>query len=277
LVAPPNARLPGVFHNVWRDTTGRDLFLAAMQRLRGRLYLDDGAIEPWQLSSDGRHSMAIDGDSWHLLVQNSAGAVCGCVRYYAHDSQAHFTELAVRQSAIATCPVWGREFRAAVETDLQRARNGNLSYVEVGGWAIAPERRCTAEALRTALATYSLARILGGCIGITTASVRHHSSSILRRMGGGSLGLEGAAIPPYYDPQYGCDMEVLRFDSACPAPRYSGLVDKLSAEMSDVPVICQSLPCARPAGALPNELRDLLVGRPTSEVPRITDFWKRRG
>ena len=254
LLAPPHARLPAGFQNVRCDDAGRDLFLAAMQRLRGRVYLEDGAIEPRHLSSGGRHCLPIDGESWHLLALDSSETVRGCVRYRAHDSQARFTELSVRHSAIANCATWGGRFRAAVEAELQRARSGNLSYVEVGGWAIAPERRCTAEALRTALATYSLARILGGCVGITTATARHHSSSILRRIGGSSLQLAGTAIPPYYDPQYRCDMEVLRFDSASPAPRYSRLVDELVAEVFDVPVICTRLPRTLWPGALLQQL-----------------------
>jgi hypothetical protein len=198
--------------------------------------------------------LPIDGESWHLLALDSSETVHGCVRYRAHHSQARFTELSVQHSAIANCATWGGKFRAAVEAELQRARSGNLSYVEVGGWALAPERRCTAEALRTALATYSLARILGGCIGITTATVRHHSSSILRRIGGSSLQLAGTAIPPYYDPQYGCDMEVLRFDSAFPAPQYSRLVDELVGEVFDVPVMCARLPRTLWPGAVLPEL-----------------------
>lgn len=254
LVAPPRARIPPGFHNVRCDDDARDLFLAAMQRLRGRVYLEDGAIEPRQLSSGGRHCLAIDGESWHLLALDGSGAVCGCVRYYAHNDQACFEELAVWRSAIATCAAWGGRFRAAVEAELRRARSQGLSYVEVGGWAIAPERRCTVEALRTALATYSLARILGGCIGITTATTRHGSSSILRRIGGSSLQLAGTTIPPYYDPQYKCDMEVLRFDSACPAPQYSRLVDALSASLSGVPVICPCLSRTQRPGAFLREL-----------------------
>ena len=267
LVAPPHACLPDGFHNIRSDTAGRDLYLAAMQRLRGRAYLEDGAIEPRQISSGGRHCMAIDDESWHLLGLDSSGAVCGCVRYYAHDSQARFTDLSVRRSAIAACESWGGKFRSAVEAELQRARSGNLSYVEVGGWAIAPERRCTAEALRTALATYSLARILGGCIGITTATVRHHSSSILRRIGGSSLQLAGTAIPPYYDPQYGCDMEVLRFDSAFPAPQYSRQVDELVGEVFDVPVMCARLPRTLWPGAM---LPELSAMRPPTSLGSLS-------
>src|SRR5262249_46160257 len=153
-----------------------------------------------------RHHLSIDRDSWHLLAMDNAGAVCGCVRYRAHESTTCFQELGVRHSALAHNPTLGVRLRDAVEAELREARRREVSYVEVGGWAIAPEFRCTSESVRTALATYSLAQVLGGSIGITTATVRHCSSSILRRIGGRPLEDASGEIPPYYDPQYGCEM-----------------------------------------------------------------------
>jgi hypothetical protein len=136
--------------------------------------------------------------------------------------------------------VWGSQFRSAVESELRTARFKDLSYVEVGGWAISAHRRCTSEALRTALATYSLAQLLGGCLGITTATIRHASSSILRRIGGSSLRTEMGELPSYYDPQYGCEMEVLRFDSECPASKYVSQVDRLQTAVLSAPLVCET-------------------------------------
>lgn len=242
LVAPPGARISFDFQDVHCEPPWHEELMGKMQRFRGSVYLQDGAIEQRQLSRDGRHRVAIDANSWHLLALDSSGNVCGCVRYYSHESDACFQELWVRHSALANSKVWGGAFRTAVEAELRQARRRNVSYVEVGGWAIAPERRCTIEAARTALATYSLAGILGGCIGITTATVRHSSSSLLRRIGGSSLRTEAGDLPPYYDPQYTCEMEVLRFDSEAPAPKYFSLVDRLRSDILDVPVICRSKP-----------------------------------
>ena len=216
--------------------------MGRMQQFRGSVYLQDGAIGRSQLSRDGRHRVAIDPHSWHLLALDGTGNICGCVRYYSHESGTRFQELWVRHSALATSKTWGGAFRRAVEAELQQARRRNVSYVEVGGWAISSERRCTTEAARTALATYSLARVLGGCIGITTATVRHSSSSLLRRIGGSSLRTDAGELPPYYDPQYTCEMEVLRFDSESPAAKYYSLVDRLRSDILNVPVVCRSNP-----------------------------------
>ncbi len=117
------------------------------------------------------------------------------------------------------------------------ARQQGISYVEVGGWALAKERRCTGEALRTALATYGLARLLGGCVGVATATVRNRSSSILRRIGGGALEVEGEQLPAYYDPQYKCQMEIVRFASSSPNPKYGRWIDQIAATLLHVPVL----------------------------------------
>ena len=240
LVAPPGAQVPPDFQTVDSNSDRHSELLTEMQRLRGRVYLQDGAIDEHQLSYDGRHRLAIDKESWHLLLVDPDGAVEGCVRYSSHPNTACFQELWVRHSGLASDPEHSRTFRLAVGSELRRARERNLAYVEVGGWAITPERRCSMEALRSVLATYSLAQVLGGCLGITTATVRHHSSYILRRLGGSSLACETGEIPAYYDPQYKCQMEVLRFDSTRPAARFAKVIGDMCNEIVRVPVVCHS-------------------------------------
>lgn len=242
LIAPDNVPLSPDFGDLEYDPSGHEELLASMQRLRGSQYLQDGAINADELSPDGRHRLSIDDESWHLLSVDGGGSVCGCVRYRKYANTAGFDDLGVRNSALARWPHEGLRLRRAVETELGVARLRQVSYVEVGGWAIAPEYRFSTEALRTALATYALARNLGGCLGITTATVRHSSSAILRKIGGASLQWDGEELPAYYDPQYRCDMEILRFDSKNPAAKYAQLVDQLSREIREVPVICRTRP-----------------------------------
>jgi hypothetical protein len=83
---------------------------------------------------------------------------------------------------------------------------------------------------------------------MTTATVRHCSSTILRRLGGSDLTVDGRGVPSYYDPRYKCEMELLRFDSRHPSPKYSGLVELLKAKLSGVLVIApQEQQAAEPA------------------------------
>src|SRR5437016_6010409 len=83
--------------------------------------------------------------------------------------------------------------------EMQRARRLQMRFGEVGGWAVAEEHRWTLEPLRIILAAYGLGQLLGGCAGVATATMRHKSASILRRIGLNSLRWDGAELPPYYD------------------------------------------------------------------------------
>jgi hypothetical protein len=153
--------------------------------------------------------------------------VVGCARYMAHDNSISFPELGIVTSSLARSTEWGGHLRLAVESEIELARKRKIAYVEVGGWAISPKLRNKSEALRIALATYGLSRILGGCVGIGTVTQRHMSSSILRRIGGKALLFQGVELPSYFDPQYGCQMELLRFESAEPDPRFEIWIGEL--------------------------------------------------
>jgi hypothetical protein len=213
--------------------------------MRGRIYLADGAVRASHLTADGRHVQGSDYDSWHLLVVNGNGEVQGCARYRHLTGNVGFGDLGVRESWLARCRQWGPRLRAAVESEIVRAKCHGMAFAEVGGWALVPEKRGTIEALRIAMASYSLAQTLGGCVGITTATERHHSRSILRRIGGRSLEAGGTQLPTYYDPQYRCQMEVLRFDSRAPSALCKTWVDQLSRQLAEVPVMIAREPAQR--------------------------------
>jgi hypothetical protein len=55
----------------------------------------------------------------------------------------------------------------------------------------------------------------------------------------------GVELPPYYEPQYKFEMEILRFDSSRPSPRYSTWVDDSRDFLQTVPVI-SAKPAERP-------------------------------
>ena len=237
LVAPPNVSLPGAFRNVATDGDRHQRLVHEMQRLRGSIYLQDGALQRHQLTTDGLHRTPEDEKSWHLMMLNGQQEVSSCAWYMEHDQAARFEHLRVRNCALASVEGWRDKLPQAVEAELQRARRDGLRYAEVGGWAVAKASRCTSEGLLLALAAYSLGRTLGGALGLTTATVRHSSSTILRRLGGSLLEVGGATVPPYYDPNYKCEMELLRFDSRRPSAKYGGLIDILGRHLANVTVI----------------------------------------
>jgi hypothetical protein len=237
ILAPAEAAIPDSFLQVEENPERYRRLLADMQTLRGARYLKDGAITQLQVSADGRHQLAVDEKSWHLLALNKDGAVCGGARFRRTSNRVAFSELGVGTSSMAQSDVWGMKLRAAVDADLELARRRDVSYFEFGGWAVAEESCCTTEALRIALGLYSVSRSLGGGVGITAATRRNHSSSILRRIGGRPLATDGVELPPYYDPQYTCEMEILRFESDSPNPRYEVWIEEIRAHLLTAPVI----------------------------------------
>ena len=237
LLAPSETAVPGFFRNLDCDASRHRKLVREMQLLRGNIYLRDGAVERRRLAADGTHRTPEDEKSWHLLMLNNDGRVNACVWYLRHDSSVTVDHLRMRNCPLGREQGIGDRLWKAVESDIARARRDGIHYAEVGGWAAAKEGGCTSEGLVLALAGYSLAQIYGGALGITTATVRHCSSTILRRLGGSSLEIDGVTIPPYYDPTYQCAMELLRFDSRRPTTKYAGLIELLRNQLAHAVVI----------------------------------------
>jgi hypothetical protein len=252
VVLPP-ARLATVssqFRNVQADYRRHDELFAEMQRFRGHVYFSDGAVQAGDLI-DGRHKVSIDEHSWHVLSLDSNGRICACLRYLEERSASGFHDLWVRHAALARSPVYAGRFRRAVEGEMVRARHMQIGFGEVGGWAVAESHRLTLEPLRIILATYGLLQLHGGCSGVATATFRHSSANILRKIGLGSLTCEGEVMPPYFDPAYGCEMEVLAFDSRFPNAKYRAPVEELSRVLAECPLICRGDVPVQPPALLP--------------------------
>jgi len=247
LLAPPDTSLPPTLRAI-HDPLGHRQFVRELQRLRGRVYLADGALKPEQLLNDGRHRSPEDQHSWHLLMLGGDGRPHGCISFRNHVGAVGLEQLRVRGCPLARDEEWRDGLRQAVEAEIALARRERLHYAEVGGWALSEECRRTPDGIVLALAVFAFGRLLGGALGITTATVRHCSSTILRRLGGVPLRVNGAPIPVYHDPHYRCEMELLRFDSRRPHARYAEAIDLLFAQLHQVTILASP---AAPTGALP--------------------------
>jgi len=236
LLAPSAESVGEGFRNVTFDRYRHAERVREMQRLRGKVYLEDGAIERRHLSTDGLHRTPEDERSWHLLMLGRDGRISACAWYLEHENTTSIQNLRVRNCPLTATESSRKTLHAAVESEIDRARQDGLRYAEVGGWAVSKQCRCTSEGLLLALAAYSLGRRLGGCLGITTATVRHSSSTILRRLGGSHLEVDGTVVPSYFDPKYNCEMELLRFDSRRPNAKYTGLIELLRDRLTNVAV-----------------------------------------
>jgi hypothetical protein len=237
LVAPLQVSCFDSFNNVTNDTTRNRQLVREMQRLRGSIYLNEGNVRRHELTTDGRHQTAEDDKSWHLLMTDERGRVRSCALYLEHENPSSVQDLRLKNCPLVKRSESRHKVKAAVESAMTEARRAGLRFVEVGGWAISKERRGSPEGLMMALATYGLSRMLGGCIGITTANVAHSCSSILRRLGGSYLEFEGAPIPSYFDPKYNTEIDLLRFDSRHPSPKYAELIEIVMEKLTNVSVV----------------------------------------
>jgi hypothetical protein len=243
ILAPYRSPFAGQFKEV-EDGVLHNRLLRAVQQLRGQIYLQDGAIRADDLDGEGRFRMRGDEEAWHLILSDSNHQVIGSARYLVYPNTVSFESLRISHSALARDPEWAAMFKAAVEADLRLAQERNHPYVEVGGWALAPEWRGTRAALEIAVGSFALGQLWGGAIGACSATFRHGSASILGRLGGRPLQAAGISLPCYYDPQYGCMMEVLRFDYLSPDARFEPLLRVLVEKLSASPTISSSDPAA---------------------------------
>lgn len=239
LLAPPHASIPACLGNVSSNPSEHGRLLAEMQYLRGLVYHRDGAISSHELVN-GRHQTAEDERSWHLLMLDAGRRVDACIWYLEHENTVPIEDLRVRQSPLATAEQLRDAVRSAVHSELLQARREGVGYAEVGGWAVSPRSRCTPEGLLLILATFGLSRVMGGALGLATATVRHSSAAILRRLGLSPLEVPGAP-GAYFDPRYNCDMELLRFDTRRASQKYHGLIEVLKDRLTDVTVVTPSV------------------------------------
>jgi hypothetical protein len=245
LLAPPGAPVPPTLR-AFNDPVGHQQLLHGLQQLRGRVYLADGALTRDQLLSDGRHRTPEDEYSWHLLTVGADGRPNACAWYRRHHGAIGLEHLRLRRCPLAADTQWQDGFKKAVEAEIARARRERLHYAELGGWAVSPANRRSPDVVVLALAVFALSRLLGGALGITTATVRHRSSTILRRLGGVPLQVNGAAAPLYHDPTYQGDMELLSFDSRRPDARYAEAINRVFDRMAQISVLANSASTSEP-------------------------------
>jgi hypothetical protein len=239
LLAPSVGAISNVFESVDIDPARHQSLIQEVQRLRGSIYLQDGAIREDQLTTDGRHETPEDDKSWHFLSLNPNGGVEACVWYLEHKPDVRFEDTRAALSPLAQDREWRQTLWRAVDAELTCARRNQLKYVELGGWAASEECRGLGGPLALVLALWGFGRRRGGGLGMTTATFRHCSATILKRLGGSRFEIDGMTLPAYFDRRYGCMMELLRFDSRRPNPRYLGLIDHVRDSLSNFQVIAR--------------------------------------
>lgn len=193
------------------DPEQHEHYIRAIPLFRGLHYLSDGALQKSDLTHDGLHSDPVDLTSWHLVGVDSRGAVVGCARCHTLGLSTYestsFCHSALAQSR------WAGALRRIVQDMISRAQQRSASFAEIGGWCLAPEVRKRSEVLTSVMLMYALGGILGGVIGLATATRRHNSSAMLQRMGARKARVGDVELPAFYEPQFRCEIDLLEFDS----------------------------------------------------------------
>ena len=247
LLSPRTVTAKRICRNEIADPSTHRRLLREMQRLRGQVYLDDRAITRADLTMDGRHTSPLDEDSWHLLTLDDSGHVVGCVRLLPHAESTSFERFFASHSALAQSAKWGHRLRECIHRERRTAAASGVTFLEAGGWALSNHLRYTSEAINQALGLFAVGQLLNGAVAITTATMRNHSATMLRRIGGQVLSHNGTDFPVYYDEQYGCEMAILRLDSDSYAPKFERIVARLRHELWNGVAVT----AAQPQRALP--------------------------
>ena len=231
ILAPSRKDVPKAIAYAAHASQDHQKLMHALQMLRGGVYREYAGIAA-TLLPDGRHWHALDDQSWHILLEDAEGTVVGCARY--RPILVGFEQLICSKAAVAQSPVTGPVFRSAFAQQFADAKRRGIHYGEASAWALSEKARCSTAAVNIALMSFALAEWLGGGVGLTTASTRHHASLILRRLGGSPL----AGFAPYYEPMFDCSIELLHFDISNLEVRYQAKVDEMREQLRQTLILC---------------------------------------
>jgi hypothetical protein len=115
--------------------------------------------------------------------------------------------------------------------------------MEPGGWVLDEKLRGTSEATTIALSAIAWSQLMGECLAYVTATVKHGSCSIMRRLGGHSVHFGGQALPRYYEPDYQCEMELLRLQTQALNPKFDSMLAPLRHILASATVLQPDSDC----------------------------------
>jgi hypothetical protein len=203
--------------------------VSEVQRFRGRVYVEDGAIPTSALDEEGRHYQEFDFENYHLCLRDLDRRIRACFRLRLHDPAVEIRDLKLHE-VIERMPSGRAVLCYGALADLfELSRQEQVRIGEVGGWAVDEELRCHRGSTVLPFAAWSLYQIVGNALVVASATSRHHSSAILKRIGGFALKHGDAQLPCFMDEFHGCEIELLGFDSRRPNAKYEKLVTELKS------------------------------------------------
>lgn len=201
--------------------------ISEVQRFRGRVYVADSAIPASALDEKGRHSQDFDFENYHLCLRDRERRIRGCFRLRLYDPTPEIRDLKLHELIERMPSALAVLCYGALASVFELSWQERVRIGEVGGWAVDEELRHHRASTLLPFAAWSLYQIIGNAIVLASATTRHHSSAILKRIGGFALRHRDEQLPGFIDDFHGCEMELLGFDSRRPHPKYEKLVAEL--------------------------------------------------
>jgi hypothetical protein len=242
IVAPSVAQVPDWLSNVLANERVYQEVIEEIQRFRGYVYVQDKAIPSSALDEQGRHYSEYDYRAWHIIFRERRQELCGAIRvglvdYGDYGDTEESDPLQVLQFLSHIPSDTKAPLETAVRRFLDNCRTLAPSICEPGAWAVAEDVRKSRVAPILAASIWSLGRVMGGGIGVATATTRHGSADILKKMGGFDLFLNGMPLVPFYDSYHQCYIELIGFDSDYLNPRLEPTVAEVQDYISNLPII----------------------------------------
>jgi hypothetical protein len=243
LIASDTRQVPGSFSNVQENNRLHATLLREVQRLRGRVYVRDGAIPPSSLDSQGRHVSPHDNTAWHIVLREESGRVLGSIRVtlYCHaDGPIPLDSLHVAR-LLERCPASSRpDYLVALTDFIGKSRQAMPCFFEAAGLVVAPEVRSPSVTPVIMASICSLSLAFGGAWGTGAATNRHNTAAMWKRYGGFPLPYGAGTLRPYYDDYHGCEMEILGFSTDRLHPVLAPTVSDIETALRSIPVITSS-------------------------------------
>ena len=239
IVAPSVTQIPEWLPNVLVNDGMYQEVIGEIQRFRGGVYVQDKAIPANALDDLGRHYSDYDYRAWHVLFRDRRQDLCGAIRVglVSYGDIEGIDHLQVLEFLSHMPSDKKAPLETAVRKFLDNCKTLVPSICEPGAWAVSADVRKGRLAPVLAASIWSLLRVVGGAAGVATATTKHGSANILKKMGGFDLFLNGMPLVPFYDSYHQCYIELIGFDSDYLNPRLEPTVAQVQDYMSTLPII----------------------------------------
>jgi hypothetical protein len=237
IVAPGASAVPSSFEQTVCDSERCSRRISEIQRLRGQVYLADGAIRKEDLTADGRQVDPADDSAWHIVITGSGQEVVGCIRIAHLGMSPSFSQFH-QHEIIERMPEPSRgHYRLAFQNVISDPNKKEIGFGDTGAWAVAKGAHNHGLGVALIIVGWALYRHLGDAWVMAMATQRHRASELLKALGASALAMDGVPLPSFFDPAYDCTMELLVFDTRHPSELAAAHVDELTRIIARHPVI----------------------------------------